>query len=153
MGGRLKAGTTWSELCPANYSIISPALGLDNHVTVLDMDRKRLGHVRPFLQFLAAFDRDRIGAHFHPLRIEIGLPVAHVEFPAVPRAAQQFADARALVDTGLRRGQPRDAGGLLQRRALMRAAIEQREELAIDVEHDDVAAVDAEDLVAAGRDV
>jgi hypothetical protein len=35
----------------------------------------------------------------------------------------------------------------------MRAAIEQREEFAIDVEHDDVAAVDAKNLVAAGRDV
>ena len=35
----------------------------------------------------------------------------------------------------------------------MRAAIEQREELAVDVEHDDVAAVDADNLVAAGRDL
>jgi hypothetical protein len=35
----------------------------------------------------------------------------------------------------------------------MRTAIEQREELAIDVEHDDVAALDANNLVAAGRDV
>ena len=35
----------------------------------------------------------------------------------------------------------------------MRAAIEQREELAVDVEHHDVAAVDAEHLVAAGRNV
>src|SRR4029453_14780419 len=82
-----------------------------------------------------------------------GLPVAHVEFPAVPRAAQQLADARSLIDSGLRRGQPRDAGRLFQRRAPMRAAVEQREELAIDVEHDDVAALDAKNLVAAGRDV
>ena len=35
----------------------------------------------------------------------------------------------------------------------MRAAIEQREELAVDVEHDDVAAIDVDHLVAAGRDV
>ena len=35
----------------------------------------------------------------------------------------------------------------------MRAAIEQREEFAIDMEYDDVAAVDADDLVAAGRNI
>ena len=46
-------------------------LGLDDDVAVLDVHRKRLGHVRPLLQFLAAFDRDRIGADLHPLRIEI----------------------------------------------------------------------------------
>ena len=66
---------------------------------------------------------------------------------------KQFADPRALVDAGLRRGQPRDAGGFFQRRAGMRTAIEQREELAVDMEHDDVAAVDVDDLVAAGRNV
>ena len=35
----------------------------------------------------------------------------------------------------------------------MRTTVEQREELAIDMEHDDVAAVDTDDLVAAGRDL
>ena len=35
----------------------------------------------------------------------------------------------------------------------MRAAIQERKELAIDMEHDDVAAVDRDDLVAAGRDL
>src|SRR3977135_879356 len=69
----------------------------------------------------------------------------------MPGTAQQFADPRALVDSGLGRGQPRHAGGLVERGALMRATIKQREELAIDVKHHDVAAVDADDLVAAGR--
>jgi hypothetical protein len=134
--------------------VIAPVrLGLDGNVAVLDVHRKGLGDVRPILQFFAAFDRDRMGANLDALRVEVRLSVAHVEFPAVPRAAQEFADARALVDTGLRRGQPRDAGGLLLRRTLMRAAIEQRKELAVDVEHDDVAAVDAKHLVAAGRNV
>src|SRR6201995_4873451 len=100
------------------------------------MHRKRFGYVGPLLQSLAALDRDRIGTDFHPLRIEPGLTVAHVEFPAVPRTAQELADPRALVDAGLRRRQPRHAGRLFQRRAGMRAAVEQREELAIDVEHD-----------------
>jgi hypothetical protein len=57
----------------------------------------------------------------------------------MPGAAKQFADPRALIDSGLGRGQPRDAGGLVERRAGMRAAIEQREELANDVEDDGLA--------------
>jgi hypothetical protein len=35
----------------------------------------------------------------------------------------------------------------------MRTAVQEREELAIDMEHDNVAAVDADDLVAAGRNL
>jgi hypothetical protein len=35
----------------------------------------------------------------------------------------------------------------------MRATIEQREEFAVDMEHDDVAALHADHLVAAGRDL
>src|SRR5215472_12107300 len=73
------------------------ASGLHDDVAVLDMYRKCLGDVGTFLQLLAAFDRDRIGAHPEPLRIEPGLAVAHVEFPAVPGAAQQFADAITVI--------------------------------------------------------
>src|ERR1700749_1234042 len=121
------------------------------------MDREGLGDVGPLLhllgQFLAAFDRDRERADLEALRIAPGLAGAHVELPAVPGATQEFADARALVDSGLRRGQTRDAGRLFEWRTLMRAAIEQREEIAVDMEYDDVAAVDVDDLVAAGWDV
>src|SRR5262245_551156 len=99
------------------------------------MDRAGLGHVGSLLQLLAAFDRDRIGAHLDALRIEPGLPGAHVELPAVPGAAQEFADTVADINAGLRRGQPRDAGGLLQWSTLMRAAVEQRKEFAVDMEN------------------
>src|SRR5580704_9898973 len=123
------------------------------------MHRKGLCHIRALLeslleffgQLLAALDCDRIGSYLDPLRIEPGLAGAHVEFPAVPGAAQQLADAGALVDAGLRRRQPRHACRLVERRALVRAAVEQRKELAVDMKHDDVAAVDADHLVAAGR--
>src|SRR4051812_35899244 len=71
----------------------------------------------------------------------------------MPGTAQHLADARALIDAGLGRGQPRHARRFLQRRAFVRAAVQQREELAIDVEHDDVAAGDIDDLVATGRDL
>jgi hypothetical protein len=68
----------------------------------------------------------------------------------MPGAAQQFADAGTLIDAGLRRGQPRHAGRLVERRTLVRTTIKQREELAVDVEHDNVAAIDVDHLVAAG---
>src|SRR5215472_8433476 len=121
------------------------------------MHRESLGDVRPLLhlfsQLLAALHGDRERADPEARRIEPGLAGAHVELPAMPGAAQELADAGALVDTGLGRGQARHAGGLVERRAFMRAAVQQREELAIDMEHDDVAAVDADHLVAARRDV
>lgn len=126
---------------------------LDNHITVFDMHRKGLGDIRPFLQFLAAFHRDRIGPDLDPVRVEPRLAITHIEFPTVPGATEHFADTRALVNAGLRRGQPRHACGFLKRSAFVRAAVQQREELAIDMEHDDVAARDIDDLVAAGRDV
>src|SRR5262249_40431848 len=107
----------------------------------------------PFRKVLAAFDGDRKGTDLEPLRIEPGLAVADVEFPAMPGTAQHLADARAMIDAGFRRGQPRHARRLVERRALVRAAVEQRKELAIDMEHDDVAAIDADDLVAAGRNL
>src|SRR3979490_2443207 len=124
---------------------------LDYHIAALDVHRKRFRDIRPLGQRLAVLDHDRKGPHFHARRVEPGLAGAHVELPPVPGATQEFADARALVDAGLRRGQPRYACGLVERRARMWAAIEQRKELAVDMEHQDVASVDANHLVAAGR--
>src|SRR5260370_16110593 len=126
---------------------------LDNDVAVFDMHRKCLGHVRPLGQRLAVFDDDRIGPYLDALRIEPGLAGAHIEFPAVPGAAPEFAYPRALIDSGLRRGQSRDASGLVERPAFARATIKQREELAVDMEHDNVAAIDIDHLVAAGPDL
>src|SRR5882724_1907262 len=107
---------------------------LDNDIAVLDVDRKGLGDIRALRQRLAVLDDDRIGPDLDALRIEPGLPVAHVEFPAVPGTTQQFAYPRALIDPGLRRSQPRHAGRLVERRAFVRTAIEQCEELAVDME-------------------
>src|SRR5256885_17131081 len=100
------------------------------------MHRKRLRHVGPFRQRLAVLYRHRIGPDPDALGVEPGLAGTHVELPAVPGAANEFADPRALVDAGFRRGQPRHARRLVERRAFVRAAIEQREELAIDMEYD-----------------
>src|SRR3954453_3316417 len=128
-------------------------LRLDDDVAVLDMDRECLGYIGPFGQRLAILDHDRIGSDLDALGVEPGLAVAHVELPAVPGAAEQFPDPRALIDTGLLRRQPRHAGSLLQRRAGVRTAIEQRKVFAVDMKHDDVAAVDFDNLVAAGRNL
>src|SRR5271168_209775 len=103
-----------------------------------------------FDELLTAFDRNGEGADLETLGVEPGLTVAHIELPAMPGTAQQFAHARAMIDARLRRRQPRHARRLVQRRALMRAAVQQRKELAVDMEHDNVAAVDADNLVAAG---
>ena len=60
---------------------------------------------------------------------------------------------RALVLAGLVRLQVCDARRFRQRRALVRAAIEEREELAVDMKDDDLAPPDGDDLVAARRDI
>src|SRR6185312_5912442 len=88
--------------------------GFDDDVAVLDKHLKGLGDIGSLLQFLTAFDRDRVGTHLEPFRVEPGLAVAHVELPAMPGAAQQFADTVAVVDSGLRRRQPRHAGRLVE---------------------------------------
>src|ERR1700681_2631922 len=111
---------------------------LDDDVAVLDVNRKRLCHVRPLGQRFAVLDYHRIGPHLDAVRIEPGLPVAHVEFPPVPGTTQQFADSGSPIDAGLRRGQTRDAGGLIEWRTRVRAAIEQRKELTVDMEYHDV---------------
>ena len=66
------------------------------------MDREGLGDIWAFCQGLAILDHDGIGADLDALRIEPGLAVAHVELPTVPGAAQEFADALADIDAGLR---------------------------------------------------
>src|SRR5260370_5553346 len=131
----------------------SGASGLDDDVAVLDVNRKSLGHMRPLGQRLAVFDDNRIGSHLDAIRIEPGLPGADVELPSMPGATQEFADPRTLIDAGLRRGQACHARRLVKRRAFVRTAVEQREELAVDMEYNNVTAIYADNLVAAGRNL
>src|SRR5580692_12723981 len=107
---------------------------LDDHVVVLNMDRKGFRHIGSLGERLTILDDNRIGPDLDALGIEPGLAVAHVEFPTMPGATQQFADTRALIHPGFRRGQPRHTGCLVERRTGMRAAIKQSEEFAIGVE-------------------
>src|SRR5262249_49499285 len=68
-------------------SIGNAGSDLDNHIRVFDVYRKRLGNIGTLLEFVAALDRDGIGPDLDPFRVEPGLAVAHVEFPAVPGTA------------------------------------------------------------------
>ena len=68
------------------------SLHLDDDVVLLDRHRKRLGDVRPLHQRLAGLDRDLKLPRPRRFRIAPRLPGADVELPAVPRAAQEFAD-------------------------------------------------------------
>ena len=84
-------------------------------------------------------------------RIAPGFAGAHVELPAMPRAADDLALARIAVLAGLARLDQPSETALAQAAALMRAAVGEREELALDVEHGDLTAADVDELARAGR--
>src|SRR5262249_28885862 len=99
----------------------------------------------------ARFDIDRIGLHAKPPRVAVGLSGADVELPAVPRAADDLALPGVFDLAGIRGAREPDQRALAQRRALMRAAIEQAEELALDVEDRDRPVVDGDEFTRPRR--
>ena len=80
-------------------------------------------------------------------------PVRMLNSHAVPRAAHDVAGPPALVLAGSRPGDRAPDLPLAQRPALVRAAVAQREELAVDVEDADRATPDLDDLAPARRDL
>src|ERR1051326_7992193 len=74
-----------------------------------------------------------------------------VEFPAVPGTAQDLAVAAVPIDPWLGGFDETDQSSLGKIAALMRAAVEQGEQFAVDVEDHDGAAVAIDQLTAAGR--
>src|SRR5258708_34960529 len=82
-----------------------------------------------------------------------GLARLNVEFPAVPRAAQYFpAPCQAVFARPLRL-EAAEHVTIAERRALMRAPIDQRVMFAIHIEHANLATGRIDDLLAAGRDL
>src|SRR6516162_9830635 len=65
--------------------------GLDHHVVVLDRDRHGLGDVGAGDELRSRLHRDRVPARAHARRITPRLAGAHVEFPAMPGAADDLA--------------------------------------------------------------
>src|SRR5688500_4431162 len=109
-------------------------LGVDHHVVVLDADREGLGDVRTLDQGAARLDRDGEVANAGAMGLAPGFAGAQVVFPAVPGAADDLAVARVAVLAGPRGlDQPYELA-LAQTGALVRATIEQGEELALHVE-------------------
>src|SRR5262249_15757675 len=121
-------------------------------VVPFDGDWNGFGFERSFRQRGTGLDLHREGACMHAVRVAPGLAGADVELPAVPRTAQHFALARQPVFPRRGRLQPAEQRATAQRRALVRAAIEQCEELAVDVEDADLAPLYRDDLTGAGRD-
>src|SRR5206468_12951524 len=83
----------------------------------------------------------------------VGLAGADVELPAVPRAAQDLALARVDVFPRLGRLQQPGQHAVAQAAALMRAAVEQAEILAADVEDRDRPTLHRDQLARARRDL
>src|SRR3954468_9199200 len=93
----------------------------------------------------------RIGLDAKAAGIAVGLPGADVELPAVPGTANDLAQPGVFDLARIFRLRQSDQRPLTQRGALMRAAIEQAEILALDVEHSDRTLADREKLAAARR--
>ena len=75
-------------------------LQIDDDVIVLDRDLQRLGDVGPLHDAGAGLDVHRVGLHPEAFGIAVGLPGADVEFPAVPRAAHDFAGLVYSISPG-----------------------------------------------------
>src|SRR5262249_2494294 len=119
-------------------------LQLHHHVVALDPHGNRLGDIGAFDDVCAGLDMRRIRLDAEPARVAVGLSGAYVEFPAVPRAADDLAEPGVFDLAGIVRLREPDQRAFAERGALMRAAIEQPEELALDVEDRDRPAVDLE---------
>src|SRR5262249_41169614 len=121
-------------------------LRLDHHVVVLDRHRERLGLIGAFDQLGAGLDRHRVLARAQALRIAPRAAGADVELPRMPGAADDFALPGIAILARLRRFE--QAGAVTEREAsaLVRTTVVEREELAVDVEDDDGAVADRDEL-------
>ena len=124
---------------------------IDHHVVAFHRHRERLRDVRSRHHTGARLDMDRIGLDPKPAGIAVGLAGADVELPAVPGAADDFAEPGVFDGAGIGRLRKSDQRPLAQRRALVRAAVQQAEELALDVEDRDRPFIDGEKLARARR--
>src|ERR1700719_3331475 len=137
-----------AAIAPAPFHYASR---VQHDVFVFDADGKRLGHVGAFDQRRARRHRNRKLPRPDARRIAPGFAGAYVELPTVPWAADDLALPRIAVLAGLFGLDQSGQAPFAQAAALMRAAVGEREELALDVEHCDLAALDVDELAGAGR--
>ena len=124
---------------------------IHHHVIAFHRHRQGLGDVRPLHHGRARLDIDRVSAGAKAFGVAVRLAGADVEFPAVPGAAEDFAEPGVFDLAGIGGLREPDQRPFAQGRALMRAAVQQAEELAVDVEHRDRALVDGEEFARARR--
>src|ERR1700758_5488875 len=84
-------------------------------------------------------------------RIAVGLPGTDVEFPAMPGTADDLAELGIFDLAGIAGSREPDQRALAQRRALMRATVQEAEKLALDVEDRDRPVVDGEEFTRTRR--
>src|SRR5215217_118191 len=119
MGPRLRGDDRW--------------LGLHHDVVLLDRDRKRFGRIGPFDQPGAGLGARRILAGAHA-GVAPRFARADVELPGMPRTADDLAAPAVAVLAGLARLEETGQAAVAQRAAAVRAAVAEREELAVEVE-------------------
>src|SRR5262249_46170253 len=110
---------------------------LHHHIVAFDSDGNRFRDIRPLHHRRARLDIDRIGLRPKAAGIAIGLSCANIELPAMPRAADDLAESRVFDLAGIFGLREPDQRALTESRALMRAAIQQPEKFALDVENRD----------------
>src|ERR1700691_5439735 len=126
---------------------------LDDQIICLHRDRKILGDVGTFDQFLARGHHHLELTGAHGLRIAIALAGRDFEFPSVPRTAHEFSVADKAVLAGAGRLPAPGDTAFAERAALVRASIGECIELAADVEHPDLAALGGDELAAPRHDL
>src|SRR4051794_22990010 len=132
-------------------SVIWPSLSsrVEDHVVVVDEDRKRLGDelYLPVLRLLrergTRLDRDGVGARGR-ISGRPGLARARVVLPRVPRADDERGRVDDLDRARLGRRDPRHDEAFAERPALVRAAVADGVEVVAEAEDADLAAADAQ---------
>src|SRR3984957_6596088 len=127
----------------------TPRLYVNHHVLLLHRHRHSLRHIGSLHDTLALGHLHRIAPHLDAFRLTVRLPGADIELPAMPRATDDLALARILVLPRLVGLDEPGQDALAHRAALMRAAVEQAEELAAEIEHRDRTAAHGHQLPAA----
>src|SRR5581483_2246200 len=100
-------------------------------------------------QGASRLDRNRVATGTNARRVEPGLARSDVEFPAMPRAAQDLTGPTIAVLAGYLGPEVAGQAASAQGAALVRAAISQREEFASDVEDSNRSSVYLDDLALA----
>src|SRR5690606_18534325 len=108
---------------------------------------------RTFTDILPLLDRDFVALDLDPVRLATRLSGTKVELPAVPGAAQDFIGPGKAVLARLVRLDQADQTPFAKAAALVGAAVQNAEQLAVDVEDGDRAALDGDELATAGRQV